>query len=227
MQKTITRVTGALAIGSMLLMTAPALAAGKDKTSTAHSHSHDHSHGQTEAEKHIYKGYFEDAQVKPRMLSDWEGDWQSVYPYLLNGSLDGIMAEKAAHGDKTAAEYRAYYEIGYKTDVNRITIKGDNVAFYKEGKPTQGTYVSDGQEILTYKKGNRGVRYIFKKTGGDADAPQFIQFSDHTIAPKKAGHYHLYWGNDRKALLDEVTNWPTYYPFQMDGPEIVEEMAAH
>ncbi len=227
MQKTITRVTGALAIGSMLLMTAPALAAGKDKTSTAHSHSHDHSHGQTEAEKQIYKGYFEDAQVKPRMLSDWEGDWQSVYPYLLNGSLDGIMAEKAAHGDKTAAEYRAYYEIGYKTDVNRITIKGDNVAFYKEGKPTQGTYVSDGQEILTYKKGNRGVRYIFKKTGGDADAPQFIQFSDHTIAPKKAGHYHLYWGNDRKALLDEVTNWPTYYPFQMGGPEIVEEMAAH
>ncbi len=227
MQKTITRVTGALAIGSMLLMTAPALAAGKDKTSTAHSHSHDHSHGQTEAEKQIYKGYFEDAQVKPRMLSDWEGDWQSVYPYLLNGSLDGIMAEKAAHGDKTAAEYRAYYEIGYKTDVNRITIKGDNVAFYKEGKPTQGTYVSDGQEILTYKKGNRGVRYIFKKTGGDADAPQFIQFSDHTIAPKKAGHYHLYWGNDRKALLDEVTNWPTYYPFQMDGPEIVEEMATH
>ncbi|EHJ99399.1 ZinT family metal-binding protein [Rhizobium rhizogenes] len=227
MQKTITRVTGALAIGSMLLMTAPALAAGKDKTSTAHSHSHDHSHGQTEAENQIYKGYFEDAQVKPRMLSDWEGDWQSVYPYLLNGSLDGIMAEKAAHGDKTAAEYRAYYEIGYKTDVNRITIKGDNVAFYKEGKPTQGTYVSDGQEILTYKKGNRGVRYIFKKTGGDADAPQFIQFSDHTIAPKKAGHYHLYWGNDRKALLDEVTNWPTYYPFQMDGPEIVEEMAAH
>ena len=227
MQKTITRVTGALAIGSMLLMTAPALAAGKDKTSTAHSHSHDHSHGQTEAEKQIYKGYFEDAHVKPRMLSDCEGDWQSVYPYLLNGSLDGIMAEKAAHGDKTAAEYRAYYEIGYKTDVNRITIKGDNVAFYKEGKPTQGTYVSDGQEILTYKKGNRGVRYIFKKTGGDADAPQFIQFSDHTIAPKKAGHYHLYWGNDRKALLDEVTNWPTYYPFQMDGPEIVEEMAAH
>lgn len=227
MQKTITRVTGALAIGSVLLMTAPALAAGKDNTSTAHSHSHDHSHGQTEAEKQIYKGYFEDAQVKPRMLSDWGGDWQSVYPYLLNGSLDGIMAEKAAHGDKTAAEYRAYYEIGYKTDVNRITIKGDNVAFYKEGKPTQGTYVSDGQEILTYKKGNRGVRYIFKKTGGDADAPQFIQFSDHTIAPKKAGHYHLYWGNDRKALLDEVTNWPTYYPFQMDGPEIVEEMAAH
>ncbi|MGG2476112.1 ZinT/AdcA family metal-binding protein, partial [Rhizobium sp. BR5] len=78
----------------------------------------------TEAEKQIYKGYFEDAQVKPRALSDWEGDWQSVYPYLLNGSLDSVMAEKAAHGDKSAEEYRAYYAIGYKTDVNRIVIKG-------------------------------------------------------------------------------------------------------
>ncbi|MDH6294496.1 ZinT family metal-binding protein [Agrobacterium fabrum] len=227
MQKTRTRVTGALALGSMLVAAAAATAAGGDKPA-AHSHNHGHDHSQmTEAEKQIYKGYFEDAQVKPRPLTDWEGDWQSVYPYLLNGSLDSVMAEKAAHGDKTAAEYRAYYEIGYKTDVNRIVIAPDSVTFYKEGKPTKGTYVSDGQEILTYKKGNRGVRYIFKKTAGDEAAPQFIQFSDHTIAPKKAGHYHLYWGNDRKALLDEVTNWPTYYPFLMDGADIVEEMAAH
>ncbi|MBO9656865.1 MAG: metal-binding protein ZinT [Agrobacterium tumefaciens] len=227
MQKTLTRLTGALALGSMLLAAAAATAADGNK-SAAHSHSHGHDHSQmTEAEKQVYKGYFEDAQVKPRPLTDWEGDWQSVYPYLLNGSLDPVMAEKAAHGDKTAAEYRAYYEIGYKTDVNRIVIAPDSVTFYKEGKPTKGTYVSDGQEILTYKKGNRGVRYIFKKTAGDEAAPRFIQFSDHTIAPKKAGHYHLYWGNDRKALLDEVTNWPTYYPFLMDGADIVEEMAAH
>lgn len=224
MQKTLTRVSAA-ALASML-MAATAIAAGGDK-SAAHNHGHDHGHQMTEAEKKIYQGYFEDVQVKPRPLTDWEGDWQSVYPYLLNGSLDGVMAEKAAHGDKTAAEYRAYYEIGYKTDVNRIVITPDSVTFYKEGKPTKGTYVSDGQEILTYKKGNRGVRYIFKKTAGDEAAPQFIQFSDHTIEPTKAGHYHLYWGNDRKALLDEVTNWPTYYPFMMDGADIVKEMAAH
>lgn len=224
MQKTLTRVS-AVALAYML-MAATAIAAGGDK-SAAHNHGHDHGHQMTDAEKKIYQGYFEDAQVKPRPLTDWEGDWQSVYPYLLNGSLDGVMAEKAAHGDKTAAEYRAYYEIGYKTDVNRIVITPDSVTFYQEGKPTKGTYVSDGQEILTYKKGNRGVRYIFKKTAGDEAAPQFIQFSDHTIEPKKAGHYHLYWGNDRKALLDEVTNWPTYYPFMMDGADIVKEMAAH
>lgn len=225
MQTKIIRLTGALAIGSMLLAatTLPVSAAGKEKPVSTHSHSHDHS----EANKGVANGYFEDAQVKPRALSDWEGDWQSVYPYLLNGSLDPVMAEKAAHGDKTAADYRAYYEIGYKTDVNRIIIKGDSISFYRGAKPVEATYATDGHEILTYKKGNRGVRYIFKKTGGDEAAPHFIQFSDHTIVPAKAGHYHLYFGNDRKVLLDEVTNWPTYYPFALNGPEIVEEMAAH
>lgn len=37
-------------------------------------------------------------------------------------------------------------------------------------------------------------------------APQFIQFSDHKIAPRKTDHVHIYWGNDRTALLKEVTN---------------------
>ncbi|MCR6719457.1 MAG: metal-binding protein ZinT [Chitinophagaceae bacterium] len=48
------------------------------------------------------------------------------------------------------------------------------------------------------------MRFIFKKVEGDADTPQFIQFSDHRIAPAKADHYHLYWGNDRAALLEEA-----------------------
>ena len=82
-------------------------------------------------------------------------------------------------------------------------------------------------EILKYKKGNRGVRYIFKKTTGDTSAPQFIQFSDHTIAPQKAGHYHLFWGNDRNAVLAELTNWPTYYPASLNAKQIVDEMLEH
>ena len=228
MQKTITRLTTAFAVGSMLLAAAasPLLAAGND-TSSSKSHNHSHDHAHSHADKDVYNGYFEDAQVKPRTLSDWEGDWQSVYPYLLNGSLDPVMAEKAAHGDKSPEEYRAYYAIGYKTDVNRIVIKDGKVTFYREGKPLEATYADDGHEILTYKKGNRGVRYIFKKTSGDETAPQFIQFSDHTIEPTKAEHYHLYWGNDRKSLLEEVTNWPTYYPANLDAAGIVKEMSAH
>ena len=85
MQKILTRVTGAVALGSMLLAATAAMAAGGDKSAAhSHDHGHDHGHQMTEAEKQIYKGYFENAQVKTRTLSDWEGDWQSVYPYLLN-----------------------------------------------------------------------------------------------------------------------------------------------
>jgi zinc transport system substrate-binding protein len=104
---------------------------------------------------------------------------------------------------------------------------GDTVTYYEDGEPLEAQYVSDGHEVLTYAKGNRGVRFIFKKTAGDEAAPQFIQFSDHAIAPQDAGHYHLYWGDDRAALLEEITNWPTYYPSSLDAEEIVQEMTAH
>ncbi|MHA7777343.1 zinc metallochaperone AztD [Roseibium sp. M-1] len=190
-----------------------------DAANEKHAHSH--------ADDQVYKGYFEDDQIQARTLSDWEGDWQSVYPYLRDGSLDKVMTHKAEHGDKTAEEYKAYYDTGYRTDVERITIDGETVTFFSEGVPLKASYVSDGREILTYKKGNRGVRFIFKKVEGDAAAPQFIQFSDHRIAPDKADHYHLYWGDDRAALLEELTNWPTYYPSSLNAEEIVAEMLAH
>jgi zinc transport system substrate-binding protein len=180
-----------------------------------------------DAENTVYKGYFEDAQVKPRELADWAGEWQSVYPYLADGTLDPVFEHKAEHGDKSAADHRAYYEVGYKTDVERIVIDQGRVAFTRGGARAEGVYEADGHEILTYQKGNRGVRYIFRKVSGDDAAPAFIQFSDHRIAPEKADHYHLYFGNDRAALLQEVTNWPTYYPARLSGAEIVDEMLAH
>lgn len=184
-----------------------------------------HAHG--DADPQIYKGYFDDAQVADRPLSDYAGDWQSVYPYLEDGTLDPVWAHKAESGSMSADAYRAEYETGYRTDVERVTIEGDTVTFHREGKPIGGTYAYDGREVLTYKKGNRGVRFVFEKTGGDADAPRFIQFSDHKIAPEKTDHFHLYSGDDRAALLDEVTNWPTYYPSALDAGQIVTEMLAH
>ena len=210
----------ALAMVGLIL---PGAVMAKD-TKADHGHHHGHDHG---PKSEVAKGYFKDAQVHDRPLSDWAGDWQSVYPYLQDGTLDPVMAEKAEHSDKTAAEYKAYYETGYQTDVTRITIDGGKVTFYRGDKAVHGDYASDGHEVLTYPKGNRGVRFIFKKVSGDADAPGFIQFSDHKIAPEASDHYHLYWGNDRAALLKELEHWPTFYPSKLTAPEIVEEMLAH
>lgn len=205
---------------------------GKVHEGAEHDHAgHEHDRGGEHAHSHgaprIYAGYFEDSQIQDRPLSDYAGDWQSVYPYLKDGTLDPVWEHKAEKGTASVEDIRAEYEVGYKTDVERITIEGAVVTFYKDGNPTKGTYAYDGRETLTYKKGNRGVRFIFKKTDGDAEAPDFIQFSDHKIAPEKADHYHLYWGNDRAALLNEVTNWPTYYPSSLKPEEIVSEMKAH
>lgn len=196
-----------------------------------HQHDHDHeAHSHEQAHSHddqIYKGYFDDSQIKNRPLSDWEGDWQSVYPLLIEGKLAPVMEKKAETGDKTAEEYTAYYTTGYATDVDRIEIKGDMVTFHRKETSFTGQYEDDGYEILTYSKGNRGVRYIFEKVSGDEEAPHYIQFSDHRIFPSKADHYHLYWGEDRAAVLEELTNWPTYYPAELSADDIVSEMLAH
>jgi len=219
---TLTAVKTGLALA--LLGTAQVHATEKAQTK---DHTHSHSQETHSGSSEIYKGYFKDEQIENRDLSDWQGDWQSVYSHLVEGTLDPVMEHKAEHGKKSAAEYRAYYETGYKTDVDKIEITEDTVSFTRSSGTASGTYSYDGYEILTYKKGNRGVRYIFRKTSGDDLAPEFIQFSDHKIAPEPADHYHLYWGNDRAKLLEEVTNWPTYYPARLTGQQIVEEMTAH
>ncbi len=187
----------------------------------------DDHHGHDEESRQIYQGYFEDDMVEDRELSDWDGDWQSVYPYLLAGDLDQVFEHKAEDGDMTAEEYKDYYTIGYQTDVDRIVIENNLVTFYQNETEISGEYAYDGYEILTYEKGNRGVRFIYQLVNGSEDMPQYIQFSDHNIFPVDSHHYHLYWGDDREELLEEVTNWPTYYPSHLDADGLVRDMLAH
>jgi zinc transport system substrate-binding protein len=210
---------------SLMILTAT-LALGPVARAETPKDGHDHRH-MSEAEKQISAGYFEDSQIQSRSLTDWAGDWQSVYPLLMDGTLDPVMQAKAKTGAKAAEDYKSYYEIGYRTEVDRIVIQGDSVTFHSGEAVVTGTYAPDGHEVLTYEKGNRGVRFIFSKTGGDAAAPAVIQFSDHAIAPQVAGHFHLYWGDDRAKLLAELTNWPTYYPAAFSGGDVVHEMLAH
>ena len=58
-----------------------------------HEHEEDH-----------HDGVFEDADVQDRTLADWQGDWQSVYPYLLDGTLDLVFA----HMTPAIADYRTF-----------------------------------------------------------------------------------------------------------------------
>lgn len=182
---------------------------------------HGHSHGND--------GYFEDDEVADRTLSDWYGEWQSGYPYLLDGTLDEALEHKAEESeDMSFDDYKAYYDTGYKTDVDEIAIEGDSFTFTSGEDTYSGAYEYRGYEILTYESGKRGVRYQFEKVSGDELAPTYIQFSDHEISPTDVEHFHIYTGDESfEALLTELENWPTYYPADMSGVEIAEEFGGH
>ena len=84
-----------------------------------------------------------------------------------NGDLDDVMKHKSEEDSAmTEKEYKAYYEKGYKTDISSINIKGDNITFEKMGRRLLER-INMLVKILDYKKGNRGVRFIFKLTNDD------------------------------------------------------------
>ena len=186
-------------------------------------------HGHDETTRRIYRGFFYNDEIGDRDLSDWEGDWQSVYPYLQSGDLDEVFEAKAAESDTMDFDdYVEYYDIGYETDVDRIVIEDDSFTFYyQDGNDYTAEYEYDGYEVLNYQRGNRGVRFIFSSVEGSEEMPQYIQFSDHIISPNESDHFHLYWGDDHDELIDEVTNWPTYYPSELDSEGLVQDMLAH
>lgn len=201
----------------VLLMSAPTLA-------------HDHHHGKplTEVERKASEGIFDDKDVKERALSDWDGIWQSVNPYLLSGDLDPVLEKKTKQGGKSVEEYRAYYQKGYATDVEMIGIENNVMEFHVGKTVNSCRYDYAGYKILTYSSGKKGVRYLFECKDAQSKAPKYVQFSDHIIGPRQSQHFHIFMGNESQdALLKEMDNWPTYYPYNMTKAQIVDEMLHH
>ena len=210
----------------------PALALGCTLALTcAQTFAHGHNHGPalTEVERKASEGIFADSDVKDRPLSDWDGVWQSVYPYFVKGDLDPVLEKKAQQpGGKSVAEYRAYYQKGYATDVGQIDIEDNVMAFYIGKAVNSCRYAYKGYKILHYASGKKGVRYLFECQQPEAKAPKFVQFSDHIIGPRRSQHFHIFMGNDsQEALLKEMDNWPTYYPYALYKKQIVDEMLHH
>ncbi len=188
-----------------------------------HEHHHDeHAHG-----KEVKT--FDDHDVKDRSLSDWTGEWQSPYPFVLDGSLDEAWEEKAEDGKKTAAEYKEYYKTGYKTDIASVSIKGDKITYkYDNGKTVSAKYKYVGYFIQLWSGGTKGAMYRFERTNKKSDAPKFIEINDHMIEPAKAEHFHLRMSNTSfDAIEDPEKYWPTFFPASMSAHEIGEHLSGH
>lgn len=200
-------------------------------TTSAPSFAHNHAHGVplTAAERKASEGEFEDKAVKDRPLANWNGIWQSINPYLISGDLDPVLEKKAKQkGDKTVEEYRAYYKKGYATNIDMIGIE-DNVIEFHVGQNVEACqYTYAGFKILNYSSGKKGVRYLFECHDAHSKAPKYVQFSDHIISPRKSEHYHIYMGNvSQDALLKEMDNWPTFYPYMLSKEQVIDEMLHH
>ena len=194
----------------------------------AHGH-HDHGMPLTEVEQKAAEGIFTLKDVKDRPLADWEGVWESVNGYLLSGDLDPVFRQKAEkQPGKTFAEIKEYYRKGYATDVNMIGIENGVMEFHVGDKVSTCEYRYSGHKVLTYVSGKQGVRYLFECQQANTGAPKYVQFSDHIIAPRKSAHFHIFMGNEsQEALLAEMDNWPTYYPYQLTKQQVVDEMLHH
>ena len=100
--------------------------------------------------------------------------------------------------------------------------------FIQGGQSKKYTTSMSARKSWLIRKGNRGVRFLFEATDADAGQFKYVQFSDHNIAPVKAEHFHIFFGGtSQEALFEEMDNWPTYYPDNLSGQEIAQEMLAH
>lgn len=194
----------------------------------AHGH-HAHGPALSQTEQKAAEGEFDDKDVKDRPLSDWDGVWESVYPLLKQGKLDAVFAQKAQKdGHKTPEQIKAYYRKGYATQIERLGIEDGVIEFHRGDSVASCRYSYAGHKILTYASGKKGVRYLFECPDTNSQAPKYVQFSDHIIAPRRSSHFHLFSSNlSQQALLEEMDNWPTYYPWQLTQEQVVDEMLHH
>ncbi len=181
---------------------------------------HDHNH-----DEEISKD-----DIKDRQISDFAGEWKSLYPYLLNGDLDEYCEHKAEEDEDNSTTKDTYFEkykASWQCDVNKISISGNKITFtYTDGKKVSAEYTYAGYQPKINDDGEiSSVRYQFKAT--DSKAPKYVQFNDHGHKPGSAEHFHIYFGNDGfDSLMDSKTN-PFFVKNALTSDEILDELMGH
>ena len=188
---------------------------------------HDHDHDEHDHSKEV--STFEDDEVQDRPLSDWEGDWQSAYPLVLDGSLDEAWEHKSEDGSMTAEEYKDYYTKGYKSDYKAISIHDNHIQFTdNDGKVTESDYKYTGYYIQNWSTGTKAAMYRFEAEDHEAGAPIYIEFNDHIIEPEKAEHFHIRMSDESyDAIVDPEGNWPTFFDAALTPDEVCGEVIGH
>ena len=162
--------------------------------SEEHEHGHDHHH---EAEAHNHSAEIHADDIKDRSLAEFNGEWQSLYPVLMAGSLEEYVEHQAEEKGKSEEDMKAEIAAKWNCGVKTVTVKGNKITLtYDDGKTVSGKYSYAGYAVKKNDEGKiTNVRYKFESK--DKKVPRYVMFNDHGYAPAdKVTHFHFYFGNN-------------------------------
>jgi len=183
-------------------------------------HDHEHSH---EEEEEITE-----ADIKPREVSEFAGEWQSLYPVLMTGALDEYVEYQAEKKSITVEESRTQIEEKWNCGVKTIKIEGNSITlYYDDGTEATGTYEYAG---FATKKDDTGkitsIRHEFLRTSGNG--PQYVMLNDHGHEPADSvEHFHIYFGDNNFDELVTTTSNPFFVDAKLDAQGCLDNVMGH
>ncbi|OUM65688.1 hypothetical protein PIROE2DRAFT_7273, partial [Piromyces sp. E2] len=159
------------------------------------SSSHNHDHSTT----------FTEADIKPRKLAEFNGDYQSVYPYFLDGVLADYVVQQAEKKNTTYAEQKEIINEKWNCGVSYFSVKDNTISFiYEDGRKESAEYVPTGFATKKNEKGEiSSTRYKFETKS--KKAPKYVMLNDHCHEPstEEITHVHLHFSN---ISYDDIMN---------------------
>ena len=200
-----------------------------DHDAHEHEHGHDHEHGHEAHEhSHDHDEEITEADIKPRSVSEFAGEWQSLYPVLMTGALDEYVEFQAEKKSISVKDSRAEIEAKWNCGIKTIKIKGDEITLiYDNGKKESGSYKYAG---FATKKNDQGkissIRHKFSLVKGNS--PKYVMLNDHGHEPvKSVEHFHIYFGNNNFDELVTTKSNPFFVDSKLDAKGCLANVMGH
>ena len=195
-------------------------AAKEEEVKEGMEHDHDHEHEHAE---------IEEDDIKDRELTDFAGNWKSLYPLLEAGDLAEYVGHHAEEHDEPVDEVQKELAEKWGCDVTAVSIDGAKIDFtYADGTKKSGEYKYAGYSPVLADDGDiKAVMYQYEKESGES--PKYVMFNDHGFEPGKAEHFHIFYGDgaDFETTKKDFQYTPYFIPDALNGEEAVEMLEGH
>lgn len=187
---------------------------------------HDHSHSHNDEIK--------ESDIKIRQLSDFNGEFVSIFKYFEDGTLDDYLNERV--GEKTFDEIKQEFLDKRTSEYATIEINGDTLTVHAESDIYTGNYIYSRYIPSVNADGDiTNVWYGYELAEPNDNMPTYLLFSDHGYGAEhdeddhdEVKHFHLRYGDESLDALMENTVWtPTFYDSHASDEEIKEAVIGH